>query len=60
MGRTINYTIYAVIGFLIGAVFKLWLDIGLDPQQLSSEPLVGPIVFGLVGAIAAIVIAWFL
>lgn len=60
MGRTVNYVIYGIIGFLIGAALKLWLDIGLDPAQFGNEPLLGPIWYGIVGAIAAIIIAWFL
>ncbi len=60
LGRAINYVVYGIVGFLIGAVFKLWLDIGLDPSQFGNEPLIGPVWFGIVGAIVLIINAWFL
>jgi len=56
-----SYSLFAGIGFILGALLRIWLQTDFDLDALRYTPdVLGTIGFGLGGALVAMVVRWFL
>lgn len=56
-----SYYLFGAGGFILGALYKIWMDTGFDLDVLHSDPnIAGTAAFGAGGAVVAMIICWFL